>query len=310
VPICSSATKPTSLQLTGTMISGLFGGSIRNWNDAALTAGGVNGQLATDGCTGPVSRVVRLDKSGTTQIFKFFLRNVNQSGLLCDGTSTWGGATGLFLDANNTTWPTGASCSSLFRGDVNGNNGVLDICAHKVSLAAGQPTGGFICYADLPDQAAFSGGDTVVKPTVHSATGTTFVSASSGTQANCNFGVMSTPTGSSVGLNLDATGNPVDTWALDNAGTVHGDVTNQGNRYPICGVTFALVYQGLGQGTQNGNDSAISNLNADQRRTLYTYELYILSSMGQNEMKNFFYGVIPDTVLGAVRGDFAAATGY
>src|SRR5262249_17344037 len=198
----------------------------------------------------------------------------------------------------------------LFRGDVNGNNGVLDVCSHKVSAGTGQPTGGFICYADLPDQAAFTGGDTVIKATVHSATGTTFVSASRGTQADCNFGVIRLPSGSSVGLNVDATGAGVDTWALDNAGTVHGDVTNQGNRYPICGVTYALVYQGLGQGTQHGNNSAIDDLNADQRRTLYTYELYILSSAGQTEMKSFLYGVIPDSVLTAVRNDFTAATGY
>src|SRR5262249_30885274 len=134
--ICSSATKPTSLQLTGTMISGLFGGSIQNWNDPALTAGGLNPALAVDGCTGPVTRVVRLDKSGTTQIFKNYLKNVNQAGPLCDGASVWGGASGLFLDANNTTWPTTGTCSQLARGDVNGNNGVLDICAHKVSLGA------------------------------------------------------------------------------------------------------------------------------------------------------------------------------
>src|SRR5262249_31953570 len=61
VPICSSATKPTALSFTGTMISGLFGGSIKTWNDPLLTAGGVNGQLAADGCTGPITRVVRLD---------------------------------------------------------------------------------------------------------------------------------------------------------------------------------------------------------------------------------------------------------
>ena len=311
-PICSQTTKPTSLQLTSTMISGLFGGSILTWSDPALTAGGLNPTLATDGCTGPVTRVVRLDKSGTTQIFKNYLKNVNQAGTLCDTTSTWGGAGGLFLDANNTTWPTTTtgSCSQLARGDVNGNNGVLDICAHKVSLGANQPTGGFACYADLPDQQAFTGGDSIIKTTVRNGANTAFVSSSSGTQANCNFGVMTLPSSSAVGLNINPDGSGKDTWALDNTGTNHGDVTNQGTKYAICGVTFALIYQGLGQGTQHGNNSAIDDLNVDQRRTLYSYEEYVLSSMGQNEMKSFFYGVIPDIVLTSVRTDFAAATGY
>src|SRR5262249_2480012 len=279
------------------------------------TTGGLNPQLAADGCTGPVTRVVRLDKSGTTQIMKFYLRNVNMSGALCDGTSTWGGTGtpptgGLYLDANNQVWPTGTNCSQLARGDVNGNNGVLNICTHAHSLGANQPTGGFVCYADLPDQAAFAGGDTVIKAQVRNKTDTAFLSASSGSQANCNFGVMTVPSGSAVGLNVDATGSGIDTWALDNTGTIHGDVTNSGSKYPICGVTFDLVYQGLSQGTQHGSNSAIDDLNADQRRTLYSYELYILSSAGQTEMKSFLYGVIPDSVLTAVRNDFTAATGY
>jgi hypothetical protein len=253
-----------------------------------------------------VTRVVRLDKSGTTQIFKFYLEAVNQATPLCDGTSTWGT---LALDAGNTTWPTGANCSGLLRGDVNGNNGTFDVCSNKVQVT-GQPTGGFICYGDLPDYQGFTGGSTTIRSTVQAAVGTAFTSPVSGTQANCNFGLMTLPLLSSVGLNIDTSGNPVDTWALDNSGTIHGDIANQGTRYPICGVTYDLVYQGLGQGTQGGNNSAISGLNADQRRTLYSYELYILSSAGQNEMTKFFYGALPETVVSAVRNDFSAATGF
>jgi ABC-type phosphate transport system substrate-binding protein len=307
-PICSSTTKPTALTLTGTMINGLFGGTITHWNDPALIAGGRNGQLTTDGCTGPVTRVVRLDKSGTTQIFKFYLEAVNQATPLCDGTSTWGND--LALDAGNQTWPTGGTCSGLARGDVNGNNGVFDICSNKVALPAGQPTGGFICYGDLPDYQAFTGGTTTIRSTVQAGVGTAFTSPVSGTSANCNFGLVSLPTVSTVGLNVDSTGTGVDTWALDNSGGVHGDIANQGTKYPICGVTYDLVFQGLGQGTTGGSDSAISGLTADQRRTLYSYELYILSSAGQNEMTKFFYGALPETVVAAVRSDFSAATGF
>jgi hypothetical protein len=99
--------------------------------------------------------------------------------------------------------------------------------------------------------------------------------------------------------------NPVpadwDTWATDNPSGAHGDVTDSGNLYPICGVTFGLVYTGLADGTQ---PNAIAGLTADQRRTLYAYFSYILSSGGQKQLLTSYYQGLPPALLSPIRAEF------
>jgi ABC-type phosphate transport system substrate-binding protein len=353
--ICSSATVPASLNLTPAMVEGLIGGSIKTWGAAALTAGGLNSTLTTDGCTGAVTRIVRFDSSGTTQIYKNFLNNFDSLGTTvpCDGI-TWNN---YWQNANNQKWPglntttgqgspgsnseagaanaqgTGgnANCSAIIRGDISGNPGVLDVTSGAVAITAGAwttaggsgtaPTGGFFGYFDLPDLENFSctGSCTnfhVLQPSNVQAftafgTNTGFQSPSASQAANCNFGVMSLPT-SSINLDVDGSGVPIDTWAFNNTvGGNHGDVTDQGSKYPICGVTFDMIPQGLGGGSGGpGSASGINGMNANQRYTEYSYFNYILSSAGQNLMNSFFYASLPDSVINQIRSDFEDTGGY
>jgi ABC-type phosphate transport system substrate-binding protein len=338
--VCS--TVPTSLSFTGLQISLLFGGDILSWNDPRLVNGDPTGQGANAGlanCTGAVTRVVRFDDSGTTQIFKTYLKNVDgaRTGATCDPTTIW---STLFSASPNTAWPgyttvnttlpgqfqaATATCSALQQGDTTGNNGVLDEC---IGNTGGGNTitaiGGTICYADLPDFKHFgdatpNGGGhggvpgcspcTSIAASVQNGLLTAFQPPSAVTTANCTYGTITVPGGTNGAVGL-TTGtaftppNPVptdwDTWATDNPAGERGDVTNTGSLYPICGVTYGMVYTGL----SNTTTSAIAGLTADQRRTLYAYESYILSSAGQHNLITQFYQALPQSLLDTIRPEF------
>jgi ABC-type phosphate transport system substrate-binding protein len=312
--ICTG-TPPSSLSLTAAMVSLLFGGDIKNWDAPALEAGGLNPGLAN--CHGAVTRVVRLDDSGTTQIFKNYLSHIDggrtNAAATCDTGTTWSSLAGV---SPNTTWPgfvpsgtaqqgvaaTG-TCSAIDTGDVNGNNGVLDVC--DAVIAGTQPIAGAICYADLPDLRAFTctGTCPVVAASVRNASDTSFQAPSAVSRANCSFGAIFAPSGGNSGaVGLNVSGTP-DTWATDNSTGNHGDVTNTGTVYPICGVTFDLVYSGLSAGAGSG---AISGLSNDQRRAMYSYFTYVLSSTGQATLNSKFYQSLPTALVDNLRAGFQA----
>src|SRR5262249_10240908 len=95
------------------------------------------------------------------------------------------------------------------------------------------------------------------------------------------------------------------TWATDAAGTGAGkfDLTQKGTLYPICGATWLLVYTGLNNGAvANAN----SRLNADQRRNLFSYVLYILSSPGQKVVASNFYAPLTNGLRDQERTGFIA----
>src|SRR5262249_46338363 len=147
--ICTG-TPPGAIQLTPTIVSLLFGGDVLTWDDARLRTGPAGPNTINPGlanCPGAVTRVVRLDDSGTTQIFKNHLAKVDggRAGGSCDvGTTgvTW---TTLRDTSPNFQWPgfrgtplpdgatqsgvaATATCSAIDTGNVNGNNGVLNVC--------------------------------------------------------------------------------------------------------------------------------------------------------------------------------------
>ena len=294
--------RPTAIQLTGAMISNLFQGDITNWNDPALRVnptGGAAINTALQTCNLPVKRVVRSDRSGTTQIYKNYLKNVDPTSIpTCGPTApplsatltdySW---TSFAQDLNNQLWPTGGGCTALVT--ANGNAGVVAACADSVNNP------GAICYADLAD-ISLPAGNPLIKSTVRNGTNTAFVAASVGTRANCNFGSVVTPgTGSAGAVGLD----PADTWAFDNAAGNRSDVTNQGAGYPICGLTFDMVYTGLNDGAV---PNAISGLNANQRRTLYSYMSYVLSSMGQDRLTTARYQSLGTSLISTLRTGFQA----
>jgi ABC-type phosphate transport system substrate-binding protein len=276
-------------QLTGQQLSDIFGGLDTNWQQI----------FGTGNCNVPIRRDVRVDKSGTTQNFKNYLQAINGAGALCDG-SNWNN---YATDANNVNWPKGGTCSPLVVGasstNLSGNKGVLDTCVGLNSPGGGDPNDpgpvpGTICYADLPDfhgNAAYTGAlDEVQLP---SGVGGVYQTPENGRRANCDLSGVSTPNGNDTGAVGLAAG---DTWSLNNSGIVHGNLGNQGSDYPICAMTWDLVYTGTSTafGVTAGNP--VQNLSNDARRTLYNYVLYMLKD-GQTLTTSIFYQSLPQNLL-------------
>jgi len=318
-----NATGP--LDFTPQQLSDLLGGNILNWNNPELRNNSENAWLAN--CNEPVSRVVRYDNSGTTGILKGYFLNVdpNRSGATstsgCD-PSPWSNYDNPSL-SNNSIWPTNGTATGT--GDGSGGTGVgftaTANCSAIVSgSASGGPvllqtlvnTAGGIGYADLSDAeldtGTLPGGGTglfksvLIRPGVESATNPgAYVQPQNLKGANCDYSALSTPDGGAptgfVGLDVPAAGSSAaaDTWADDNT-VNHENATDQGSLYPICGLTFDLVYSGLSA----SSGSAIADLTADQRRTLYSYLLFILSSTAQNLLPTDYYAALPATWLPSI----------
>ncbi len=321
-----------ALDFTPQQLSDLMGGNILNWDNPELRNNGENGWLAS--CNEPVSRVVRYDDSGTTGILKGYFLNVDsdRTGATCD-PSPWSNYDNPTL-STNAIWPTNGTATGT--GDGTGGTGVgftaTSSCSAVVSGQAGGNavllqtlvnTPGGIGYADLADEEVDSGtlpgggtglfNSVLLRSAVESATDPgSYVGPESIKGANCDFSAMSLPEGGAatgmVGLDVPASGVvPPDTWADDNP-TNHENATDQGSRYPICGLTFDLVYTGLSANWngQSGtaSNSAIADLTPDQRRTLYSYILFILSSTGQNLLPTNYYSALPSTWLPAIVSGF------
>jgi phosphate transport system substrate-binding protein len=84
---------PTGLNLTGTIIAGIYLNTIKNWNDTSIAA--LNPGVTLPGLT--ITPVYRSDSSGTTFVFTSYLSKVN---------STWNTTVGASKNPG-TKWPTG-----------------------------------------------------------------------------------------------------------------------------------------------------------------------------------------------------------
>jgi len=292
-------TPTTAVNLSKQDVADIFGGNKTNWNQIADSP-----PLTT--CNLPIRRVVRFDNSGTTQNFKGFLANVDPSrtGEACDNTRTW---SALYLAVPNTAWPgdaTGnaANCSTIVTGVTNGGPELLNKCVGVGD--GGTPVPGSVCYADAADVKANSAYDTVLtKAFVRNGLNTSFqgpFGAGAGT-VNCSQTIV-LPSTSPIGL------DPTDSWAFDQPNGLapapnHANITNAGSQYPICGMTWDLVYTGIGEGTA-GTDQPISRLTDNQRRTLYSYMSYILSKEGQDLLTTHFYQRISQSTIDTLRTQF------
>jgi ABC-type phosphate transport system substrate-binding protein len=283
-------TAPTSLSFTANEVSRIFGGDIAKWNDPELVAN--NASLSK--CEIAITRVVRFDNSGTTAIFKNYLIRVDNERTTttsCTGgtpTKTW-----TFYDGSpNTLWPGqtagDGTCSAIVTAGTSGGQALIT----KL-----KETEGGVGYADLADAV----GQGLIMSNVRNATNTSYQAANSGKGANCDYSVLTLPgatASDAVGLNSE------DTWASNNApNPEHGNATDLGSKYPICGLTFDLVYTGLDNGAVS---NAISRLTADQRRTLYSYMTFVLSSAAQDGLSSANYAPLPSSWLGKLRAGFQA----
>jgi len=301
-------TNPNPIDLTAAQVSAIFGGSTLVWNDPSLVVN--NPALA--GCNIPITRVVRYDDAESTTILRNYLVRVDdsRSSATCDTPYTTPIYIGSYYTVAttwssfpNTIWPGGpdtgapgysSPCSLVVDPGTNGGPALLGLLK-RIS--------GGIGYADLPD--VMNDGSGLLSASVQNAAATTYSSPLSGRTANCDFTALTLPGFSSsdaVGLNLQ------DNWAADNAevngpsyGSVdHEDATDLGSRYPICGLAFDLVFSGLSAGP----DSAIASLTGDQRRTLYSFMTYVLSSTAQDELGGNYYAPLPAAWLETLQDGF------
>jgi ABC-type phosphate transport system substrate-binding protein len=281
-------TAPTSLSFTPKEASRIFGGTVATWNDSELVA--TNPSLAK--CTVPVARVVRIDSAGMTEILKAYLVRVDneRAGQKCAEAKKWSA-----YQKTNTEWPgkqkpgEEGTCSSITTAATSG--GPADV--KKI-----EETEGGVGYNDLADAA----GHAFIIANVQNATATSFQAPNAGKAANCTFSVLSLP-GSSAS---DAVGlDPEDNYATNNEevnkNPTHQNATDLGSKYPICGIVFDLVYTGLDNGAVANADS---RLTADQRRTLYSYFSFVLSSTAQEKLGSIDYSPLPTSWLPTLREGF------
>jgi ABC-type phosphate transport system substrate-binding protein len=286
--ICTGSAVPTSLKLNAKEVSRIFGGDAATWSDSELVAN--NPSLTTDGCTGPITRVVRFDSAGTTEIFKAYLvRAENErssSFFTCAIGKPWSAYT-----KTNTEWPGGkqkvseGTCSTLTTASKAGG---------PEEIAKLKEVPGGVGYADLPDEVNQAG---LVTASLENAAGTSYTSPISGSGANCSYTSVSPPAGGAsdaVGLSSEEKN-----WA-NNAEPNEQNVTDRGSKYPICGLTFDLVYTGLSSTTS----SAIAPLTLDQRRTLYSYFTFVLSSTAQQLLSDNYYSPLPVAWVQELREGF------
>jgi ABC-type phosphate transport system substrate-binding protein len=285
---------PTELNFTPKEVSRILGGDAKEWSEKELAT--TNPSLAK--CTNKITRVVRQDNSGTTNITKLYMIRVDneRTGAVCAPGKKWEEYNG----SPNTVWPgkqsptTEGECSEITTAENSGNPELLK------KLAATEASVG---YADLGDAATFQKENPTAGVNfgnVQNATGTEFVKPNAGKGANCDYRTLSLPGSSasdSVGL------NPEENWASDNKEGNRGNATDLGSRYPICGLTWDLVYKGLDNGAV---PNPISRLSADQRRTEYSFFSFVFSSAAQETLTGIEYAPLPTTWVGTIREGFQA----
>ncbi|MGA2926024.1 MAG: substrate-binding domain-containing protein [Solirubrobacteraceae bacterium] len=311
--ISGCPTTATQVQLSASEVSKIFSGDISNW-DAVTDAG--TSTFAWSGCNEPITRVVRADIAGTTQGVKIYLRSVDGSRVLCDGTNTW---TTLATYNNNTVWPGspadpcgGVTAPVTALGNGGGASCPATYTASKGVICALQVTGGGITYGDLSN---WKSTPDVLYAEVVPTSGTTGVlpgsSATLGTGTpNCDTSFAGNEPGGGGGtdfVGLDDSGGTPDepaltNWATDGADGSQGvtppsDITNVpgSTKWPICTLTYDMVYSGLSTTNTTYAANAIGGLTADQRRTLYTFMVFVLSQPGQATLKANGYLPIPNS---------------
>jgi ABC-type phosphate transport system substrate-binding protein len=293
---CAAGSKvaPTSLDLTAKEVSRIYGGDALKWNDSELVTN--NPSLAN--CEGEINRVVREDSAAQSEFLKKYLVNAEATdGGRGDvtGECAVGKEWSAYI-AKNTEWPglkgSEGTCSKI-KADAS-SGGPEEV------KTVGETADG-VGYADLADAVEGKG---LITASVENATNTGYQSPQSGSAANCNFSTLTLPSGGkngAVGLNAED-----DNWANNNEASAefpnHENATDLGSRYPICALAFDLVYTGLDD--TSGTENAITRLTNNQRRTLYSYFTYVLSSTAQDKLTAHNYAPLPTAWLSLLTEGF------
>jgi ABC-type phosphate transport system substrate-binding protein len=276
---CKKNAAPTELKFSGKEVSRLFGGEVETWEDPEIVAN--NPELKTDECDGKVTRVVREDNSGTTNILKGYLERLElnfekstvgpRTGFECAPAHTWAS----YNTSPNTKWPE-ASEGGVCKGGAY-------IHAEKSGgpelIKTVEATANSVGYADLADAV----GHGLILAKVENAqsngkgeVGAVYEAPVAGTLANCKYSEdLTLPEGGSAegAVGLGAHENYSNTPAA-NSPENHVFASLKGTKYPICGLTFDLVYEGEGRDETTAIEEGTAfgtAIKPDQRQTLYWY---------------------------------------
>lgn len=132
VPAYHVAGLKSGLKFTGDVLGKIFAGTIKTWNDPALTALNPDVNLPNE----PIAVVHRSDASGTTAIFSDYLTKTSPTWV-----STLGGATKS--SSKTIAWPTGigGKGNEGVSGAVNQTEGAIGYVELQYALAQGTTIG-------------------------------------------------------------------------------------------------------------------------------------------------------------------------
>jgi ABC-type phosphate transport system substrate-binding protein len=313
--ISGCPTTAAAADLTSSEVSTIFSGDTTNWDQLTPAS-------TWSGCNLAIQRIVRGDISGTTQEMKTYLKSVDPNRALCNGGGqTW---STLAVYTSNTDWPGDQTACSGVTAPINdlGTGGgaacpgfPLPAGSTKGVICGVAATEGAVTYGDLSN---WKSTPNVMYVDVNSNTGNPQGPGSStvlGTGTpNCSTafsGNLPGAGGSTDMVGLDANGAaPAGTdWSTDavlsGSQTVPAsNITNipGSNTWPICTLTYDMVYSGLSAGS--AGTTAIGGMNNDKRRTLYTFFTFLLSPDGQSFLRAAGYLPIPSSWASLERTGF------
>jgi ABC-type phosphate transport system substrate-binding protein len=258
--------------ITNPDLEKVFRGTFTTWNKISTASGA--------GCNSPITRVVRLDGSGTSFQFKNYLSLANTASLPCIG-KTWKELEPVSNTAGepNTLWPescTGTTLSSVVRPTGTGGGELVK----KVNATAGA-----IGYAALPDaksnnavallEVGNNGQKTAATATYANPVGEPGV-------ANCIATEYQVP---AEGLKV-GTGINVDWSKVFGANAAIG-----GEAYPLCTLTYDLAFNGYQKaGFLQKNEITVHD---------YLREYVTFAGQTQLAASGTFYAPLPTSTKGA-----------
>jgi ABC-type phosphate transport system substrate-binding protein len=280
---CSPTGAAPPLQLTGKMVSALFAGIVKTWDDRRLRKGGLNSFLAT--CKVPVVRVVRSDDAGATAVLKSYLVTVDPTLTLPSPTA----AAGFVPLAGDCKWP-------CYNGPVTnrnwpgGDDTVTVAGDGSVAVAVNQHPGA-IGY---------------VEPAAVTTLGLRYASVMAIKGKTFQQPLLATPSGMQANVDLSKAllpanplGTGAQTWASVPDGSSPINVVG-GKAYPIQGLVTVLA---LPLAT---TPKAISRSTLNQRQTLLDFLQFALSADTQARVGNGFYAPLPAAWRSSIAGALAA----
>ncbi|MGO9958482.1 MAG: hypothetical protein ACLP50_21375 [Solirubrobacteraceae bacterium] len=264
----SSCVPSGGLHLSNADEENIWGGTYTNW-DQVTDAGIVAGSPCTLAGGGlAIARVVRSDNAASTQSVDNYLADVSDDGStgICPTNGNSNAASFKVMQNNeangtsNVNWPTGSGCSTL--DDSEGPGG-------PALIADLETVPGGIGYADLADAEndtndfkSLIANYTIAEFLVQASNSpTNFQSPRLGTGSNCS--PMDTLPGG--GSDNAMVGLASSGWNLIAESTPDGGVDDiayarEGSAYPICSLSWDLVWTGDDGNIANGFTPAPANL--------------------------------------------------